>query len=310
MRSGLVLVVLKGERSLPLLMLHSSCCCSAITSPAIANRTSAISCATTSMATTVQEHKKALRSEIRKALKALSPQQRAHEDFAIQSTILRSSWFKSSQRLCAYISCPGLREVDTSTILSQVLTKSDSEHQVQTQKELYVPRVEDKNSNMRMLKITTMDDLVANSMNILEPSPLDGSGNQREDVMSATNPVDLFLLPGKRNFKFKLSLCFICFSFCLSLNVANYYYYPGVCFDKEGRRLGRGGGYYDVLLKRYQDLALEKKWNKPLLVALAYSVQIKDEGVIPVTPTDMPIDAIVLSDGVIPISPIAKEKMS
>lgn len=45
-------------------------------------------------------------------------------------------------------------------------------------------------------------------------------------------------------------------------------------------------------------------------VALAYSVQIKEEGIIPATPTDMPIDAIVFSDGVIPISPLAKEKMS
>lgn len=81
-----------------------------------------------------------------------------------------------------------------------------------------------------------MDDLVPNSMNILEPSPVDDKGNQREDrkflfslfffwnlpfmyvncwailievncsidfffvtVMSATNPVDLFLLPGNRN---------------------------------------------------------------------------------------------------------------
>jgi hypothetical protein len=41
--------------------------------------------------------------------------------------------------------------------------------------------VEDKNRNMRMLKITTMDDLVKNSMNILEPSPVDASGNDRED---------------------------------------------------------------------------------------------------------------------------------
>lgn len=44
-----------------------------------------------------------------------------------------------------------------------------------------MPRIEDKNSNMRMLKITTMDDLVPNSMNILEPSPLDEKGMQRED---------------------------------------------------------------------------------------------------------------------------------
>lgn len=50
-------------------------------------------------------------------------------------------------------------------------------------KDLYVPRVEDKNRNMRMLKITTMDDLVKNSMNILEPSPLDASGNAREEGM-------------------------------------------------------------------------------------------------------------------------------
>jgi len=34
---------------------------------------------------------------------------------------------------------------------------------------------------MWMLKITTMDDLVKNSMNILEPSPVDASGNDRED---------------------------------------------------------------------------------------------------------------------------------
>lgn len=48
-------------------------------------------------------------------------------------------------------------------------------------KKLYVPRVEDKNSHMRMLNISSMDDLVANSMNILEPAPVDAQGNQRED---------------------------------------------------------------------------------------------------------------------------------
>ncbi|KAF3322042.1 5-formyltetrahydrofolate cyclo-ligase [Carex littledalei] len=248
-------------------------------SSAIASLRSSASMATSSA---VQDQKKVLRSEIRKALKALSPAQRSKEDFEIQSTILSSSWFKSSHRLCAYISCPALREVDTSTILSQLLTKPHSEHQVEIEKELYVPRVEDKNSNMRMFKITTMDDLVPNSMNILEPSPLDDKGNQREDPLS----------------------------FVKFLKIVMFYYYVGVAFDKQGRRLGRGGGYYDVLLKKYQDLALEKKWNKPLLVALAYSVQIKEEGIIPVTPTDMPIDAIVSSDGVIPISLLAKEKMS
>lgn len=49
------------------------------------------------------------------------------------------------------------------------------------QKKLYVPRVEDKNSNMCMLHISRMDDLIANSMNILEPAPVDAQGNERED---------------------------------------------------------------------------------------------------------------------------------
>lgn len=48
-------------------------------------------------------------------------------------------------------------------------------------KKLYVPRVEDKNSFMRMLNISSMNDLIANSMDILEPAPSDADGNERED---------------------------------------------------------------------------------------------------------------------------------
>ncbi|XBI90567.1 5-formyltetrahydrofolate cyclo-ligase, mitochondrial-like isoform X2 [Triticum dicoccoides] len=224
----------------------------------------------------VADQKRAVRSDVRRALKALSPDQRASEDLAIQNNILNSSWFKASKRLCAYISCAQLREVDTSKIIAEVLS-SDPEHDGQA-KDIYVPRVEDKNRNMRMFKITTMDDLVKNSMNILEPSPLDASGNAREDVLSASSPVDLFVLPGQ-------------------------------AFDRTGRRLGRGGGYYDTFLMRYQELAKEKGWSQPLLVALSYSVQILEEGIIPVNSTDVPIDALVTSSGIIPISPAALEKV-
>ncbi|RCV13712.1 hypothetical protein SEVIR_2G378500v4 [Setaria viridis] len=224
----------------------------------------------------VADQKRALRTEVRRALKALSPDQRASEDLAIQTTILDSSWFKASKRLCAYISCQQLREVDTSKILAECLPSSPGQEELA--KDLYVPRVEDKNRNMRMLKITTMDDLVKNSMNILEPSPVDASGNDREDVLSSSSPIDLFLLPGQ-------------------------------AFDRTGRRLGRGGGYYDTFLLKYQELAKEKGWNQPLLVALSYSVQIMEEGIIPVNSTDVPIDALVSSSGVIPISPTALERM-
>ncbi|KAL5678126.1 hypothetical protein ACJX0J_014257, partial [Zea mays] len=181
---------------------------------------------------TIADQKRTLRAEVRRALKALSADQRASEDLAIQTTILDSSWFKASKRLCAYISCQQLREVDTSKILAECLPSNPGQEELA--KDLYVPRVEDKNRNMRMLKITTMDDLVKNSMNILEPSPVDATGNNREDVLSSLSPVDLFLLPGQ-------------------------------AFDRTGRRLGRGGGYYDTFLLKYQELAKEKGWNQPLL---------------------------------------------
>lgn len=43
-------------------------------------------------------------------------------------------------------------------------------------------------------------------------------------------------------------------------------------------------------------------------MALSYSVQIMDDGVIPVTPTDVPVDALVTPSGLIPISPAAMER--
>ncbi|KAK1314667.1 hypothetical protein QJS10_CPA06g01603 [Acorus calamus] len=221
------------------------------------------------------QQKKALRSKIRKDLKAMSPIQRSQEDAVIQDLVLNSSWFKSSKGLCAYISCESLREVDTSRILSEILS-SDCHGQIK--KKLYVPRVEDKNSHMRMLNISSIEDLIANSMNILEPAPTDVNGNQREDVMHASEPVDLLLL-------------------------------PGLAFDRFGQRLGRGGGYYDVFLKKYRELATQRRWKQPLLVALSYSPQIMEEGAVPVTPNDVTVDALVSPAGVIPISPAALEIM-
>ncbi|PQQ08474.1 5-formyltetrahydrofolate cyclo-ligase mitochondrial [Prunus yedoensis var. nudiflora] len=195
------------------------------------------------------KQKRILRSKVRKALKAMDPTLRSHEDNAIQSVVLEAPWFRSCQRLCAYICCSGLREVDTSNLLSAILQSPLKEGYVQVRKKLYVPR----------------------------NRPIDADGNEREDVLQASDPVDLFLL-------------------------------PGLAFDRSGRRLGRGGGYYDTFLKNYQELAKTRNWKQPLLVALSYSVQILDEGV-PVTPHDILVDALVSPAGVIPISPAALDRM-
>ena len=70
-------------------------------------------------------------------------------------------------------------------------------------KTLYVPRVEDKNSHMRMLKISSMDDLIANSMNILEPAPMDAEGKEREDGIRCFSSISFKLICG-----FSFGLCF------------------------------------------------------------------------------------------------------
>nr|XP_016474363.1 PREDICTED: 5-formyltetrahydrofolate cyclo-ligase, mitochondrial-like [Nicotiana tabacum] len=225
---------------------------------------------------TIFKQKKALRSVVKRDLKSMDPTLRSQQDEAIQRIVLEAPWFNASKRLCAYISCSALREVDTSQILSHILQKPSTESDLQMRKKLYVPRVEDKNRNMRMLHISSTKDLIANSMNILEPAPIDAEGNDRQDVLLADEPVDLLIL-------------------------------PGLAFDKAGRRLGRGGGYYDTFLTRYQERAKERNWKQPLKIALSYSVQILDEGTIPLTPNDVLVDALVSPSGLIPISPAALE---
>ena len=46
---------------------------------------------------------------------------------------------------------------------------------------VFAPRVLDSSSNMSMLRITSLADLQPNSMNIMEPTPLDLNDTPRED---------------------------------------------------------------------------------------------------------------------------------
>ena len=58
---------------------------------------------------------------------------------------------------------------------------------------------------------------------------------------------------------------------------------PGLGFTKDGKRLGRGKGFYDRLLK-----TLPGRVKK---VGLAYDLQIKKD--LPTTPQDCPVDIVI-----------------
>lgn len=62
---------------------------------------------------------------------------------------------------------------------------------------------------------------------------------------------------------------------------------PGLAFSRDGRRLGKGGGYYDKYLEKYPSLKT---------VALAYDFQIAEE--IPVAEHDKRVDVVVTESGI------------
>ena len=59
---------------------------------------------------------------------------------------------------------------------------------------------------------------------------------------------------------------------------------PGMAFDKEGNRLGRGKGYYDRLLQQLRDCTIYK-------IGICFDFQFLDH--IPTEPHDIPVDEVI-----------------
>ena len=65
---------------------------------------------------------------------------------------------------------------------------------------------------------------------------------------------------------------------------------PLVSYDKQGNRLGMGGGYYDTYLSDY------KQTNRPFLLGVAFSSQFSSER-LPTVKTDIKLDGVVNEQG-------------
>ncbi|KEI04344.1 5-formyltetrahydrofolate cyclo-ligase [Clostridium botulinum] len=111
-------------------------------------------------------------------------------------------------------------------------------------KVICVPKVIPKSKYMNAVKINSFDELIKGAYGILEPK------NSCELVDE--NDIDLVFM-------------------------------PGMAFDKSGRRIGYGGGFYDVFL--------EKINNKVPKIALAYRFQILNS--IPCEEHDINVDRII-----------------
>ena len=60
---------------------------------------------------------------------------------------------------------------------------------------------------------------------------------------------------------------------------------PGLAFDKQGHRLGHGGGYYDRFLEKAPDTIFT--------IGLAFSFQLVDK--LPTHDTDIPVNKVIVS---------------
>lgn len=67
---------------------------------------------------------------------------------------------------------------------------------------------------------------------------------------------------------------------------------PLLGFDRQGYRMGMGGGYYDSSLAF---LARRRHWRRPKLIGLAFEAQARDR--LPTDPWDIPLDAVITERG-------------
>ncbi|XP_068193483.1 5-formyltetrahydrofolate cyclo-ligase [Antennarius striatus] len=125
-------------------------------------------------------------------------------------------------------------------------------------KSCFIPRYESNSNHMDMLKLNSLQDmqtLPLTAWSIRQPSEEDSS---REEALAAGG-LDLILM-------------------------------PGLGFDRSGRRLGRGKGFYDT----YLDRCIRHPQGKPYTIGLAFKEQLCQD--IPVGNTDVLIDEVLFDD--------------
>lgn len=135
---------------------------------------------------------------------------------------------------------------------SEVGTHEIIKQALKDSKTICVPKINTKEREMEIFKINSLEELKEGYYGILEPGEYCPSVN--------SNDIDLVIM-------------------------------PGAAFDRQGGRIGYGGGFYDRFLSR-----MNKKVDK---IALAYDFQILDR--VPMDEFDVRVDGIVTNEGYISI---------
>ncbi|WVR03037.1 5-formyltetrahydrofolate cyclo-ligase [Kwoniella sp. DSM 27419] len=219
--------------------------------------------------------KSALRKSMTKTLKSMSDGEIERQSQAVLQILLEQPFFHRAKSVGCYLSM-GHGELRTTGIVDELLRRGTSLYtpfipptppKTQSTDGVITPAAQ---PDMQMLRLYSPDDLNAcplDKWGILDPGleRRDVRGETREDAMNdPAGPLDLILV-------------------------------PGVAFDAECNRLGRGKAYYDRFLLTYTT-----KRASPLLVALALSPQILPQGErVPTTEHDFRLDGVISPEGLV-----------
>ena len=136
-----------------------------------------------------KEKKQKLRANVKSKLKATfsreeEEKKKRRDSKVICEKVLELDAFKNARTMCVYVAHPKLHEVDCSVLIREALDSSSSEFGEERVK-VYVPIVDDKNSNVRFLRIRDMEkDLEKRTMGIMEPTELDWRTSERSEDVS------------------------------------------------------------------------------------------------------------------------------
>ncbi|NLY91400.1 MAG: 5-formyltetrahydrofolate cyclo-ligase [Firmicutes bacterium] len=161
---------------------------------------------------------------------------------------------RRSELICTYaLALPALRRTTTvaayASINHEVMTDQLLAGLLAEDFRLALPVVKKKNRTMEFRLVENLKDLTPGPFGILEP---------QKGPLCPPDEIGVFFI-------------------------------PGLAFDRQGNRLGRGAGYYDRYLATVNQPAVR--------VGLAFQLQIAEA--LPVTATDVKIDSLLTEEGLI-----------
>lgn len=226
--------------------------------------------------------KKALRRHLLEARQALSASERAQRDAQILAQLTSLPEVQAARTLLVYLDFKA--EVSSHDLIEWALAQG---------KTVCAPVTVVAERRLIPVRLRSGDDVVSGAYGIREPrlrehlcvvkQARSSSALSQKEVEAIGNPSDI---PNEE------VLCDLANDVServvVPLAHIDVVILPGVGFDREGGRLGYGGGYYDRFLPRLRADACK--------IAVAYELQILPQ--VPLEPHDMRLDVLVTEAGV------------